>query len=183
MSFPDTRLTLIQRLASDDREEDWARFMKDYWEPVCRFSMRWGARQLRDAEDVASQTFEVLWKNRLLVRWMSNRSAKLRTLLCRVARNVLSNRHRVQANRDRLLREPAEAGEAKEPDRTEEEQIKVFYGAWAEDVVSRAVESLAAEYYRHGKGDYVWVLYGRLCRPPQTFRWARCAPRPAVPRL
>ena len=27
----------------------------------------------------------------------------------------------------------------------------------------RAVESLVAEYYRDGKGDYVRVMYSRLC--------------------
>ena len=164
MGFPDTRLTLIQRLASNGREEDWARFMKDYWGPVCRLAMRWGAPELHDAEDVASQTFEALLRNRLLVRWASNRSAKLRTLLCRVVRNILSNRHRAKVNWDRLVRELAEITEAEESDRTGEEQIKAFYAAWAEDAVGRAVESLAAEYYHQGKGDYIRVLYGRLCQ-------------------
>src|ERR1035437_11123351 len=88
MSFPQTHLTLVQRLASGSTEDDWQSFLKDYWGPICRFSMRWGARNLDDAEDVAAETFEVLWEQRLLVRWVSNRSAKLRTLLCTVVRNI-----------------------------------------------------------------------------------------------
>ncbi len=136
--------------------------MKDYWGPVCRFSLRFGAKNLDDAEDVASQTFEVIWENRLLVRWAEHRTAKLRTLLCTVVRNILANRHRVQANRKRLAREMAQSIER--PDRIEPEQDEAFYAAWVEDLVGRAVEALATEYYAVGKGDYVRVLYGRLCR-------------------
>jgi RNA polymerase sigma factor (sigma-70 family) len=162
MSFPQTRLTLVQRLAAGGSEEDWNRFLSDYWGPVCRFALRFGARNLDDAEDVASLTFETLWKNQLLVRWLSNRSAKLRSLLCGVARKVLSNQNRAGANRDRLLRELADWVRQSSP--VEDPQADAFYGAWVEDVVGQAVESLAAEYYRQAKGDYVRVLYGRLCQ-------------------
>ena len=81
MSFPQTRVTLIQRLASGGNEEDWGQFLRDYWGPICRFSLRFGALNLDEAEDVASDTFAVLLEKRLLDRWVSNRSAKLRTLL------------------------------------------------------------------------------------------------------
>jgi DNA-directed RNA polymerase specialized sigma24 family protein len=161
MSFPQTRLTLIQRLASGGSEDDWQNFLKDYWGPVCRFSLRFGARNLDDAEDVASQTFEVLWENRLLVRWVSHRSAKLRSLLCAVVRNILANRHSVGMNRERLAREVAAC--IKETNRRREEQDEAFYTTWVEDILQQTVESLAAEYYAEGKGDYVRVLYGRLC--------------------
>jgi RNA polymerase sigma factor (sigma-70 family) len=162
MTFPQTRLTLVQRLAAGGNADDWGSFLKDYWGPVCRFSLRFGARNLDDAEDVASRTFEALWQNRLLVRWVSNRSAKLRTLLCGVARKILSNRKRVRAGRDRLAREMAEC--VQELERTKQEQTDPFYAAWVEDVVQRAVQSLASEYYAQGKGDYLRVLYGRLCQ-------------------
>lgn len=162
MSFPRTHLTLIQRLASGGGEEDWQRFLGDYWGPVSRFSLRHGAQNLDDAEDVASQTFEVLWENRLLVRWLSRRSAKLRTLLCSVSRKILANRHRVQATRQRLAREIAD--HLKELEEPRHEPIDAFYEAWVEDVVQQAVESLATEYFAQGKGDYVRVVYGRLCR-------------------
>ena len=161
MGFPETRLTLVQRLASGDREEDWRVFLRDYWGPVYRFALRRGARSLDDAEDVASQTFEVLWEGRLLGRWVSNRSAKLRTLLCSVVRNILSNRNRVRAGRERLWRDVAEHVEALSQTRSEE--VDAFYAAWVEDVIGQAVESLAAEYYRKNQGDYIRVLYGRLC--------------------
>ena len=74
--------------------------------PVSR--CRSGAGQLSDAEDVASQTFEVLWESRLLVRWIANRSAKLRSLLCSVTRKTLANRKRVRAGRERLARDAAD---------------------------------------------------------------------------
>jgi RNA polymerase sigma factor (sigma-70 family) len=161
MTFPQTRLTLIQRLASGGREEDWRCFLKDYWGPVCRFSLRWGARDLDDAEDVVSQTFEVLLEKRLLVSWASNRSAKLRTLLCTVVRNILSHRRRVEARREQLLREMAE--EIDRASRAQDDEVDAFYAAWVEDVVQRSVESLAAEYCGKGQGDYLRVLYSRLC--------------------
>lgn len=162
MSFPQTRLTLIQRLASGGSEEDWRTFLNDYWGPVCRFSLRFGAPNLDDAEDVASQTFEALWENRLLVRWVSNRSAKLRTLLCNVVRNILSNRNRTRQSRDRLAREMAEC--VKASGRTRDDQTDAFYAAWVEDLLQRTVEALAAAYYAEGKGDYLRVLYGRICQ-------------------
>jgi RNA polymerase sigma factor (sigma-70 family) len=162
MSFPQTRVTLIRRLASGGSEEDWRQFLSDYRGPVCRFALRWGASCYDDAEDVASQTFEILLERRLLARWASNRSARLRSLLCTVARNILANRHRVEAGRRQLAEDIRQHFEelADEKDRSGD----AFYAAWVEDLVQQAVEAAAAEYYRQGKGDYVRVLYGRLCR-------------------
>lgn len=161
MAFPETRLTLIGRLAAGGSEEDWRCFLNDYWGPVCRFALRFGARSLDNAEDVASETFAVLWEHRLLVRWMAQPSAKLRTLLCGVVRNLLANRGRLQAVRDRFGRQLAEQLEGL--NQAGEEQADAFYAAWAEDLVEQAVDALAAEYYCQNKGDYVRVLYGRLC--------------------
>jgi DNA-directed RNA polymerase specialized sigma24 family protein len=162
MSFPETRLTFIERLASGDNEDDWRDFLKDYWGPVCRFALRWGAGNLADAEDVAAQTFEVLWENRLLVRWVSNRSARLRSLLCGVVRKILANRGRTRENRQRLGHELAQHIEQLQA--MQDDQADAFYMAWVEGLLQRAVESLAAEYCRQAKGDYVRVLYGRLCQ-------------------
>jgi RNA polymerase sigma factor (sigma-70 family) len=162
MSFPETRLTLIQRLTAGGTAEDWQDFLGDYWGPVCRFALRSGAGQINDAEDVAVQTFEVLWESRLLVRWIANHTARLRSLLCSVTRKILANRHRVRAGRDRLARDVADSwGQA---ETTEDQQTEVFYAAWVEDLLRQAVESIAAEYCRESKGDYVRVLYGRLCQ-------------------
>jgi RNA polymerase sigma factor (sigma-70 family) len=162
MSFPQTRVTLVERLAAGGTEEDWQGFLKDYWGPICRFALRFGARDLDDAEDVASQTFEVLWEQRLLVRWASNRSAKLRTLLCSVVRNILSHWNRVRAGRQQRQEDLAEHVERlnQQPD----PHLDAFYAAWVEDILQQAVESLAADYCRNGQVDYVRVLYGRLCQ-------------------
>ncbi len=163
MGFPQTRLTLIQRLAAGGSEEDWSRFLADYWSPVCRFALRYGARDLNDAEEVASQTFEVLWRNRLLVAWMSRQTARLRSLLCAVARNVLANRHRVAANRQRIWREILR-DHIREAAEMSETKADPFFAVWAEGILQAAVERLATEYYGEGKGDYLRVLYGRLCQ-------------------
>ena len=88
MSFPETRHTLIHRLATGNTEADWQEFLNDYWAPVCRFAQRRAGLRLEDAEDTASLTFEALISNQLLVRWVAKRSAKLRTLLCSVVRKI-----------------------------------------------------------------------------------------------
>ncbi len=161
MGFPQTRLTLVQRLASGGTEADWRQFLRDYWGAIVRFSLHWGALSLQDAEDVASEVFGALLEDRLLVRWASHRQAKLRTLLCAVVRNVLSNRYRTQRTRDRLLSELTER--LGSPGRQGHDGADAFYAAWVGDLVQRSVESLAREYYREKKGDYVRVLYSRLC--------------------
>jgi len=162
MSFPQTRLTLIQRLAAGGSEEDWYQFVKDYRGPVCRFALRWGARDLDEAEELTARTFEILLANRLLTRWVAHRSAKLRSLFCRVVRNLLANRNRVLQGRQELaadlIRHFEQLGDARD------EQVDAFYAAWVEDVVQQSVESLAADYYAQSKGVYVRVLYGRLCQ-------------------
>jgi RNA polymerase sigma factor (sigma-70 family) len=161
MSFPSTRLTLIHRLAEGGSEDDWARFLRDYWGPLCRFSLRHGARDLDDAEDVASETFEVLWRNRLLDRWRSNQSARLRALLCGVVRHLLANRRRSDKRKERLR--PGLIEHVDELSRSSQPEIDVFYSAWVEGLVEQAMQSLAVEYCGKGQGDRIRVLYGRLC--------------------
>ena len=168
MAFPQTRLTLIQRLADNASQADWRDFMDDYWGPVCRFAQGRGSLTHEDAEDVATLVFEAIATNRLLERWSQMRSAKLRTLICCVVRNVLSNRVRVEAGRARLIREhggqldryAADDGFETEAPR---DQLDAFYAAWVDDTLRVAVESLLSEYERAGKGDYFRVFYGRLC--------------------
>ena len=169
MSFPQTRHTLIQRIASAGDDRDWGDFLADYWGPICRFARRSGAPTAEDAEDVAAQTFEALVRNRLLTRWVVRQSAKLRTVLCAVVRNVLSNRARLLAGRARLLRDHG----GRLDDRgalplitsldAPADQADAFYAAWVEELLQQAVSALFTHYHRDGKGDYFRVLYGRLC--------------------
>lgn len=170
MSFPETRHTLIQRLASGGQDADWHEFMDDYWGPVCRFAKWKGSLTHEDAEDVASLTFEALLKSRLLQRWTEVRFARLRTLLCSVVRNILSNRARVGVARERILREHGglldrylELTETETGGDAPQDQLDAFYAAWVDDVLHTVVEGLMVEYNRMGKGDYFRVLYGRLC--------------------
>ncbi len=174
MAFPQTRLTLIHRLAGGRDDRDWRDFLEDYWMPVCRFALRQGCGTVQDAEDVAAETFTALWHNQLLARWVMGRSAKLRTLMCRVVRNVLSNRVRVAQGRDRLVKEHGEelAGRPGLPVVESldypGEDVDAFYAAWADEIVGSASEALLAEYNRAGKGDYFRVLYGRICEEMTT---------------
>jgi RNA polymerase sigma factor (sigma-70 family) len=167
MSFPQTRHSLIQRIAASGDESAWREFLTDYWGPVCRFAIRRGNLQLADAEDVAGRTFQALIENRLLARWVSQRSARLRTLLCSVVRNVLANRQRVEQGRERLLREHARDGDSPAlpllPLEVPAEQVDAFYAAWVEELLQQAVESLLTVYHREARGDYFRVLHGRLC--------------------
>lgn len=169
MAFPNTQLSLIERLAGGGSDNDWRTFLEDYWGPVCRFARQHASLNAEDAEDVAAEVLEAFVKNGLLARWSANRSAKLRTLICTVVRNVLSNRNRVAAGRARVVREHGgqldrylesseESGDA--ATRATDEQ---FYAAWAEDLVHQAVEGLLLEYGQAGCPDRFRVLFGRLC--------------------
>lgn len=169
MSFPNTRHTLIQRLATGGESADWHDFMTDYWGPICRFAQWRGNLSHEDAEDVAAEVFEALHKNRLLERWNEVRFARLRTLICTVVRNIVSNRARVGVGRSRLVREhggmldryvePTDS-EAGDP---AADQLDAFYAGWVNELLASAVEELLDEYNRNGKGDYFRVLYGRIC--------------------
>ncbi len=166
MAFPDTRLTLIGWLSSGASEQDWQQFLQDYWGPICRFAARRGRLSIAGAEDVAAKTFESLLSSRLLVRWHEHQGARLRTLLCTVVRHVLANRARVQAGRERLLREELARGDAAlEAYAAEPAELPAdtFYAAWVEDLLDGAVTGLMREYHAAGKGDYFRVLHGRLC--------------------
>ncbi len=166
MSFPETRHTLIFRIAAGGDDTAWREFLDDYWEPICRFVASRATLNRHDAEDVAAQVVEVFVRNRLLVRWADAPVAKLRTLICTVVRNVLSNRARVQGDRARLLSERR----YEQPDALAElsavepaEHADVFYVTWVDELLRSAVESLLVEYNQEGRGDYFRVLYARLC--------------------
>lgn len=158
MGFPQTRHTLIQRIATGGDNADWREFLADYWGPVCRFAFRSADMTAEDAEDIASQTFEAVLRNQLLARWVANRSAKLRTLLCAVVRNVVANRQRLAENRGRP---PGEISWANLE--ASDDQVDAFYAAWAEEILQQAVEPLMTWYHQEGRGDYFRVLHGKLC--------------------
>ena len=113
--------------------------------PVCRFAQYRAHLQIEDAEDVASETFEAILRNKLLSRWAADRSSKLRTLLCTVVRHVLGNRARVQQGRQRLLAQKApellrraDLPTIKSLDEAVE-YADEFYGAWVEGILLGAV--------------------------------------------
>lgn len=169
MAFPVTQHSLIRRLATTPQEADWQQFLADYWNPVCRFSIYRTGISPADAEEVASDVFLAILKGELLSRWQANRTAKLRTLICSVVRNILSNRARVSENRQRLAAEQRDNAVGELPNTLDDaadvaaNQLDAFYAAWAEDVLVASVDGLMQELYAAGKGDYFRVLYGRLC--------------------
>lgn len=186
MSFPATRHSLIQRLAVTGAEEDWRQFLEDYWSPVCRFAAKWGRLQFEDAEDVGSATFQVVITGQLLQRWLQQPTAKLRTLLCSVVRNVLSNRVRIDLGRQRLLREnrgllqtlALTAIDGDDP--TAAETQDAFYAAWAEELVTVTLRALHAEFLESGRADQFRVLFGRVCEGMTTVEVADCLGLPVT---
>lgn len=169
MAFPVTRHTLIQRLAQGGEGGDWHDFLCDYWGVVCRYAKSTGQLSFEDSEDVASEVFEVILHAKLLQRWSESRTAKLRTLICSVVRNVLGNRMRVAQGRERIVREHLgqldryQNSSPSDPENLSAEQIDAFSAAWAESLVHTAIENLFTEYRNTRKADYFRVLYGRLC--------------------
>jgi len=169
MSFPETRATLILRLAGGGTEADWRQFLNDYWGPLTRFAVRSGNLPLDQAEDVAAETFVVLLRSPVLSRWHDRPAGKLRTLLCGVVRNLLSNRQRVAGGRRRLLKEVAEAGgidgvlpvaDSPEPSTAD---LDAFYDAWVDELLAGTMQRLMKELHAEGRGDCFRALYGRVC--------------------
>jgi DNA-directed RNA polymerase specialized sigma24 family protein len=169
MSFPQTRETLIYRVATKGSEQDWFQFLSDYWLPTCHFAQQQDRLHIEDAEDVAAETFEAVLRDQLLARWVLNRTSKLRTLLCTVVRHILANRARVRKGRRRLLRKKARElhkrtalPTMKAPDESIEHTDQ-FYVAWVESLLLQAVESLMREYEGRDKLKHFHVLQGRVC--------------------
>ncbi|NUQ64405.1 MAG: sigma-70 family RNA polymerase sigma factor [Pirellulales bacterium] len=168
MAFPPTRLTLICRIAAGGSEQDWQQFLEDYWGPICRFVVWQAGLSWHDAEDVAAATFEILYRKQLLARWHARRSAKLRTLLCNVVRNILGNDLRIEKLRKDALKRLIEEGGADDllgsgGLEVPADQADIFYAAWVEDLLLSCVESLRRELHGRGDGDSFRVLYGRVC--------------------
>lgn len=169
MPFPETQLTLIARLARGGSEADWQQFLADYWGPVTRFAARAGALPADQGEDVAAEAMLVLVRSPLLARWQEQRTGKLRSLLCGVVRNLLSNRQRVVRGRERLLRQLAERGglpdvmpvsDTPEPSASD---LDSFYQAWVDELLASTLRELLSELHAEGRGDYFRALYGRIC--------------------
>ena len=105
--------------------------------------------------------FEVLLRKSLLKQWHETPKAKLRTMLCAVT-------CRVQANyaRSKTRREISAGNLDLDPDTiaaNEPEKLDIFYTAWVEDLLQKCLNQLVLDYHRQGKGDYVRVIYGRVC--------------------
>jgi RNA polymerase sigma factor (sigma-70 family) len=166
MTFPITRRSLIQRLASGGDSADWRQFHLDYWGAVCSFARYAGRLNAADAEDVAAQAFNVILEAKLLQRWSETPTAKLRTLICSVVRKILANQRRQNQGRQAGLREnigELDRYREEEPVRAAENDGDVFYRVWADDFIHRSIDALLDEYNSTGRGDYFRVLYGRIC--------------------
>lgn len=160
MAFPQTRHTLIQRLAICGSDIDWQDFFHDYWVPICRFAMRRGNVRWHEAEEIASLVFEVVLKKDLIQRWHETPKAKLRTLLCAVTCRVQANYVRSASRRDLSL--ATLDFDVRELSVDDTNWEKTFYAAWVDDLLQKCLNSLVREYHAQDRGDYVRVLYGRL---------------------
>lgn len=145
--------------------EDWQQFLEDYWRPVCRFAARWGRLQFEDAEDVGSLTFEAVIAGQLLRRWQQQPTARLRTLLCAVVRNIISNRARVQSGREQRLEEHRNdlrrlilSIQSDDPQTVETEDL--FYAGWAEELICKTLQQLNADLLAAGKANQFRAFYG-----------------------
>ena len=163
MAFPETRLTMLHRIAASDDETAWRQFLSDYWRPICLFAVRIGSLRWEDAEDVASQTVEVIQQKDLLKRWLADPRSRFKTLICGVVRNLVSNRVRSERTDAKLLKDYAAESVETLSQTASSEDLKAFYGIWAEELLRTAVQATMWSYHRAGRGDYFRVLYGRIC--------------------
>jgi RNA polymerase sigma factor (sigma-70 family) len=167
MSFPETRPTLISRLAIGGSEADWQHFLHDYWGPIVRFAGQVERLPPDQAEDAAAEVFMQLVRTPLLERWQKQPTGKLRSFLCGVVRNQLANRRRVEQGRNRLRAEMVASGGdygaivgSMEPTVGD---LDTFYKAWVDELLAQSMRDLLAELQAEGRGDYFRALYGRIC--------------------
>lgn len=176
MAFPKTRHTLIRRLADHSSEADWQQFIADYWRPIRRFAMSYGRLQPADADDVAGSTFEILIRNRLLLRWSEEQTARLRTLLCSVVRKQLANRRRKKENRQIQLPlgiPASDDGQDLEIEVPAEERAS-FEGLWVDEILVRTLAAVRSSCLRDGKINQFRTLFGRVCEDMTNSEVADC---------
>jgi len=164
MSFPDTRLTLVQRLASQGSEEDWRLFLKDYWGPICRFSMCDGVLAIwTTPRKSPRKTFEVIWQKPPAGAMGRSSAAKLRTLLCGVVRNILAQSFIAFGQAETVwLRDLGRSYREVESFAQRHEQVDSFlHAAWVEqrclDSTGRRIAG-QRKYYCRNQGDYMRVF-------------------------
>ena len=162
MTFPETRLSLIRRIVATGDATSWDQFVASYWRAVCRFAMRLGNLQWSDAEDVASQVFEVLVRKSLLESWLARPEARFKTLLCTVVRHVVQNTVRSKQTAARHVEEQIRLALDQDA-KVVYQDDDLFFAIWADELLQAAVKSVMEDYHREGKGDYFRVLHGRIC--------------------
>lgn len=161
MTFPETHVSLIRRIVVSGDAASWDAFVAGYWQATTRFAMRIGNLQWSDAEDAASQVFEILYQKSLLESWLSRPEARFKTLLCTVIRNVVQNTVRSQQTAARHAAMHIQRSEDLKDSATNQD-LDLFYSIWADEVLRSAVKSVMIEYHREGKGDYFRVLHSRI---------------------
>ena len=168
MSFPETRPTLIHRIARHNDEDAWREFFDDYWKPVCSFAARSGHLSPDDAEDIAAATFVALISSRLVSRWDERPISKFRSLICSVTRKVLANRIRVETGRKRIGQQRRdtirELSFVTVDDRDASiDSSDALLVEWFHSLVASATRAYIDEARAAGRFNSVRVLYGRIC--------------------
>lgn len=90
--------------------------------------MRFGNLRWEDAEDIASQTLEVLSRKELLLRWLADPRARFKTLVCGVVRNLVLNWSRSNQAHVRHWNEYADEWDATMTQGSRAEDVNPFYG-------------------------------------------------------
>lgn len=162
MAFPETRVSLIRRIVTSGDAAFWDQFVAGYWRATCRFAMRIGNLQWNDAEDVASQVFEVIVRKSLLQSWLAKPEARFKTLLCTVVRHVVHNTVRTKQRETRKIADQIQHA-LDDGNIAVHEDDDLFHTIWAEELLRTSVQAVMDDYHREGKGDYFRVLYGRVC--------------------
>jgi RNA polymerase sigma factor (sigma-70 family) len=180
MTFPETRLTFIRRLAQDSGAADWQQFVDTYWRPILRFARQWGAIQHSDAEDIASSTFEVLIRNKLLAKWSEHPNAKLRTLLCAVVRMQIANHHRKKSNQESQSYSAEQLSDVSLALGVTANDRQAFDVLWLDEIISLSLSAMRERCLKEGRINQFRVLFGRICDNMSHAEVAACLGIPQV---
>ena len=178
-AFQSTQWTLIQAAGSGDSHGARAleRLCQAYWMPLFHYTQRQGY-SAQDAQDLTQGFFERLLRTNALAG-MQKEKGRFRSFMLTALKHYLSDeRDRSQAikrggKQTRISLDELEAGPAPANDRDGRMRDAVFDHQWALSVVREAMKSLASDYVRAERKQWLNALAPLLSREAEPGEYSR----------
>ena len=170
MSFPATRLSVVERTRSDDEETRrvaWATIIDAYWKPVYKYlRMKWSLGP-DEAADLTQEFFTTTLEKEVVERYDPGRArfrTYLRLCLDGFAANARKAERRLKRGGDVTLVsldfETAEGEMARHEGSVDADVDELFYGEWVRALFERSVADLK-QYAEHAGRPVMFAVFAR----------------------